>query len=282
MEIFKEIEPIRAYLKSKRQTGFSIGLVPTMGALHAGHLALIKASKAENDITVCSIYVNPTQFNNASDLAKYPRLLEKDSDMLSNAGCDVLFSPANEEMYASVSELKIDFGQLDKILEGKFRPGHFSGVGLVVSKLFNIVKPDVAYFGQKDFQQFAVISKLNEELLFDLKLKAIPIMREADGLAMSSRNMRLNDTERKNALVLYQSLLFAKESLKQGKPWEQIEKSVREKFEAISGARLEYISLADTVNLNPLNNVSSPTKAVILIAGYVGEVRLIDNILLEE
>jgi pantoate--beta-alanine ligase len=282
MEIFKEIEPIRAYLKSKRQTGFSIGLVPTMGALHAGHLALIKASKAENDITVCSIYVNPTQFNNASDLAKYPRLLEKDSDMLSNAGCDVLFAPANEEMYASVSELKIDFGQLDKILEGKFRPGHFSGVGLVVSKLFNIIKPDVAYFGQKDFQQFAIISKLKEELLFDLKLKAIPIMREADGLAMSSRNMRLNDTERKNALVLYQSLLFAKESLKQGKPWEQIEKSVREKFEAISGAQLEYISLADTVNLNPLNNVSSLTKAVILIAGYVGEVRLIDNILLEE
>src|SRR6478735_2463281 len=204
MEIFKEIGPLRAYLRSQKKGQSTVGLVPTMGALHTGHLTLIKEAKAENDLTVCSIYVNPTQFNNASDLAKYPRLLEKDSQLLKEAGCDVLFAPENSEMYASPSELKLEFGQLDKILEGKFRPGHFSGVGLVVSKLFNIVKPDRAYFGQKDFQQFAIISKLNEELLFGISLKAVYIVREEDGLAMSSRNLRLSSEERKKAIIFYQ------------------------------------------------------------------------------
>jgi pantoate--beta-alanine ligase len=281
MEIFKETEPLRAYLRSKRIGKFSVGLVPTMGALHAGHLALIRQSKEENDLTVCSIYVNPTQFNNASDLAKYPRLLEKDSLLLKQKGCDVVFAPADQEMYASPSQVKIDFGSLDKILEGQFRPGHFSGVGLVVSKLFNIVKPDTAYFGQKDYQQFAIISKLKEELLFDLKLKAIPIVREDDGLAMSSRNLRLNPDERKKATIFYQSLLHARKSLSEGKNWKQIETEVTRMCEAYTDVRLEYISLADQKNLLPLETVTTE-KAVILIAGYVGEIRLIDNLLLDE
>ena len=282
MEIFKEIGPLKAYLRSRKRGEFSVGLVPTMGALHTGHLTLIKESKAENDLTVCSIYVNPTQFNNASDLAKYPRLLEKDSLLLSQSGCDVLFAPENTAMYASSSELKMDFGQLDKILEGKFRPGHFSGVGLVVSKLFNIVKPDIAYFGQKDFQQFAIISKLNEELLFGISLKAVSIVREEDGLAMSSRNLRLNEEERKRAVIFYQSLLHAKTCLTEGKNWTSIEAEVKNRCEALPGVKLEYITLADRKNLNSLHNVTVPNQAVILIAGYVGEVRLIDNILLDE
>lgn len=282
MEIFNQIEPLRAYLKSQRKTKLSIGLVPTMGALHAGHLTLIKTAKAENDVTVCSVYVNPTQFTNAGDLEKYPRLLENDSAMLETAGCDVLFAPSNEEMYASPSQLKIDFGDLDKVLEGKFRPGHFSGVGLVVSKLFNIVQPDIAYFGQKDYQQFAVITRLKEELLFDLKLRAVPIVREVNGLAMSSRNRRLTTDQRETATVFYQSLLFAKQSLSERMPWREIESEVKRRCEAVSDVRLEYIALADRKNLNPLENVSTASQAVILIAGYVGEVRLIDNILLEE
>ena len=282
MDIFNQIEPLRAYLKSQRKTNLSIGLVPTMGALHAGHLALIKTSKIENEITVCSIYVNPTQFNNAGDLEKYPRLLEKDSAMLESVGCNILFAPLNEEMYASPSQLRIDFGDLDKVLEGKFRPGHFSGVGLVVSKLFNIVQPDIAYFGQKDYQQFAVITKLKEELLFDSKLKALPIVREVNGLAMSSRNRRLTADQRETAMVFYQSLLFAKQSLSKRMPWKQIESEVERRCEAMPDVRLEYIALVDRKNLNSLDHVSIASQAVILIAGYVGEVRLIDNILLEE
>jgi pantoate--beta-alanine ligase len=282
MEIFKEIEPLKAYLRSKKTGQFSVGLVPTMGALHAGHLALIQESRAENDITVCSIFVNPTQFNNPADLAKYPRLPEEDSGLLEQSGCNVLFMPDNIQMYPSSSDLKLDFGQLDKILEGKFRPGHFSGVGLIVSKLFNIVQPDKAYFGQKDFQQFAVISKLNEELSFGIVLKAVRIMREEDGLAMSSRNLRLNAQERKHALIFYQSLLYARKALKEGREWKEIESEVKARFEILPEVKLEYISLANRKNLNPLENVRMLNEAVILIAGYVGEVRLIDNILLEE
>ena len=282
MEIFTQIEPLRAYLKSQRKRKLSIGLVPTMGALHSGHLTIINTSKAENDLTVCSIYVNPTQFNNAADLEKYPRILQKDSALLEAAGCGVLFAPHNEEMYSLPSQVKIDFGDLDKILEGKFRPGHFSGVGLVVSKLFNIVQPDIAYFGQKDYQQFAVITRLKEELLFDLKLKAIPIVREPDGLAMSSRNMRLTSEQRKTALVFYQSLLLAKQLLIDRMNWNQVQSEVKNKCEALQGVKLEYIALADRKNLNALDNVTVASEAVLLIAGYVGEVRLIDNILLEE
>jgi len=282
MEIFTQIEPLRAYLKNQRKRKLSIGLVPTMGALHSGHLTIINTSKAENDLTVCSIYVNPTQFNNAADLEKYPRILQKDSALLEAAGCDVLFAPRNEEMYSLPSQVKIDFGDLDKILEGKFRPGHFSGVGLVVSKLFNIVQPDIAYFGQKDYQQFAVITRLKEELLFDLKLKAVPIVREPNGLAMSSRNMRLTSEQRKTALVFYQSLLLAKQLLIDRMNWNQVQSEVKNKCEALPGVKLEYIALADRKNLNALDNVTVASEAVLLIAGYVGEVRLIDNILLEE
>jgi pantoate--beta-alanine ligase len=279
MEIFNEIKPLRAYLDNRRRQQLTIGLVPTMGALHQGHLELIRASRKENDVTICSIYVNPTQFNNPSDLEKYPRTLENDKALLSTVGCDVIFAPTNLEMYKRASELHFDFGSLDKILEGEFRPGHFSGVALIVSKLFNIVQPNRAYFGQKDFQQYKVITKLADELLFDIELSSVPIMREPTGLAMSSRNQRLNEQDKVKALVLYQSLLMAKELLLNGESIANVKMKVKEKCTALPNVKLEYIELADTENLMPSQNVSS--KTILLIAGYVGEVRLIDNLLIE-
>src|SRR5690349_17596092 len=170
MQVFNEVAPLKAFLEAKKREGKTVGLVPTMGALHAGHLSIIEASKVANDITVCSIYVNPTQFNNPSDLQKYPRTFDKDTESLKKVECDVLFYPVNEEMYAGSSLLKFDFGHLDKVMEGRFRPGHFSGVALVVSKLFHIVEPHNAYFGQKDWQQFTIIRQLVEELKFNLTL----------------------------------------------------------------------------------------------------------------
>ncbi len=279
MEIFEEVKALKVFLRTRRDKHLSIGLVPTMGALHDGHLELIKASKAENQITVCSIYVNPAQFNNPSDLEKYPRTIERDSELLRKAGCDVIFAPSNQEMYSQRTTLKFDFGSLDKVMEGKFRPGHFSGVALVVSKLFNIVQPNRAYFGQKDFQQFKIISKVVDELLFDLKLSSVPIMREQSGLAMSSRNQRLSSIERETAVIFYQSLQMGRELLLKGDSLEKVKHEVKKKCESISGIRLEYIELADTENLKPIEIVSS--KSILLIAGYVGEVRLIDNLLLE-
>lgn len=279
MEIFNEIKPIRAFLTAQKKRGKSVGLVPTMGALHEGHLELIRISRQENDLTVCSIYVNPAQFNNAGDLEKYPRTLASDTALLEAAGCDAVFAPANSEMYSIPSQLHFDMGHLDKILEGEFRPGHFSGVALVVSKLFNIVAPTRAYFGQKDFQQLKVITKLVEELMFDIELRSVPIVREESGLAMSSRNQRLNTEEKERATVFYRSLLLAKDLLKKGESIIPVREKVKQLCESEAAVRLEYFEWVDTVNLKPAENVSSQT--ILLIAGYVGEVRLIDNLIVE-
>ena len=280
MQIFEEIEPIRAYLDDQRRKGKSIGLVPTMGALHQGHLSLIGASKGENDITVGTIYVNPTQFNNSTDLAKYPRSLEADIAQRTQAGCEVLFKPSNEVMYGKTdNSLKFDFGQLDKVLEGKFRPGHFSGVALVVSKLFNIIQPHRAYFGQKDYQQFLVISRLVEELKFPLQLKSIPISRETSGLALSSRNQRLSEEGRAKALLLVKSLRFTRDELLNGQNINDVRKEIQARFDGTPGAKLEYLELADRNTLEALQH-GEKESAVILIAGFVDDVRLIDNMLL--
>lgn len=280
MEIFTQITPLKAFLGDLKCQGKSIGLVPTMGALHEGHIALIKASKARNQVTVSSIFVNPIQFNNRNDLIKYPRTLEKDTKLLESVGCDVLFNPSDEEMYPKESLLKLDFGHLDKTMEGAFRPGHFSGVGLVVSKLFNIVEPDHAYFGQKDWQQFAIIKKLTEELNFNIVLHSVETLREADGLALSSRNLRLNPSERQTATVFYKALLQAKDALKQGKTVGEVKPLVREFVEHSPEARLEYFELVDSKNLIALESVQQSTTPIMCIAGYVGEVRLIDNMFL--
>jgi pantoate--beta-alanine ligase len=277
MEIFKEIAPLKAFLKAKKLQQYSIGLVPTMGALHRGHLSLIEASKAQNQVTVCSIFVNPTQFNNPSDLEKYPRTLDKDTLLLEKVECDVVFCPDSREMYQTQSILKMDFGSLDKVMEGRFRPGHFSGVGLVVSKLFNIVEPDHAYFGQKDWQQFAIIRQLTEELNFNVTLHGVPTLREPDGLALSSRNLRLNETQRQQASVFYRALLAAREAFKDGKEAGFVKRLVQKIIEQQPGVVFEYFELADSKNLNLLENVKASDQPIMCIAGFVGEVRLIDN-----
>jgi len=279
MEIFYEIKPLRAFLKAKQRHLFTIGLVPTMGALHEGHLELIRTSRSQNDITICSIYVNPTQFNNAVDLEKYPRTLDSDKEKLEKAGCDVIFAPGNEEMYQTKSEIGFDVGEIGSVLEGEFRPGHFNGVAQVVCKLFNIIQPNRAYFGQKDFQQYKVIEKLVDELQFDIQLTSVPIFRERSGLAMSSRNQRLNENEKEKATVFYQSLLVASELLKKGEQFITVKKKVRQMCESTPNVKLEYIEWVDTKNLKPVQTVLA--GSVLLIAGYVGEVRLIDNLLLE-
>lgn len=280
MDIFHEIKPLRAFLREKNKRDLQIGFVPTMGALHAGHLSLIEQSKKHGCFTVCSIFVNPAQFNNPEDLKKYPRTLEADVALLKKAGCDVLFFPAVEEMYATKSVTSFDFGALDKTMEGEFRPGHFSGVALVVSKLLHIVNPTHAFFGQKDWQQFTIVKQLVKDLSFDLQLHAVSTLREADGLAMSSRNQRLNPEQRKKAIIFYTILLEAKQELHAGSSIKEIERKAKEKIERDSECRLEYLCLANRENLSPLSNVEESGTAVLCIAGFIGDVRLIDNILL--
>jgi pantoate--beta-alanine ligase len=281
MQIFREIQPLKAFLVEKRLSGQSIGFVPTMGALHEGHLSIINSSINENSVTVCSIFVNPTQFNNAKDLEKYPRTLESDINLLERVGCNVLFCPEVKTMYGQESVIQFDFGQLDKVMEGEFRPGHFSGVALVVSKLFHIIEPDIAYFGQKDWQQFAIIRKLVQDLKFNVTLKSIPTVREADGLAMSSRNMRLTPGQREKALILYNSLNQARILLKKGMPISDVRiHYIHPLFRQDDEIKLEYFELVDSENLTPLKNVEESKTPILCTAAFVGDVRLIDNMFL--
>ena len=277
MEIFKQIAPLKAFLTDRRLQGKSIGLVPTMGALHRGHLHLVKNSKGENDLTVSTIFINPTQFNNPDDLKKYPRTLSKDTELLAEVLCDVLFCPEESEIYPEKSTIKLDFGNLDKVMEGKYRPGHFSGVGLVVSKFLNIVQPDNAYFGQKDWQQFAVIRQLVRELNFNVKLHSVPTLREPDGLALSSRNIRLTNEQREQATVLFRALTLAKARFAKGFNLSDIRSEVKKAVEREPDVKLEYFEVADSKNLMLLENVSQADEPIMCIAAFVGEVRLIDN-----
>lgn len=280
MQIFKEIGPLKAFLVEKRKQGQTIGFVATMGALHEGHLELIRNSQNENSTTICSIFVNPSQFNNQADLQKYPRTFESDTEKLRKVGCDVLFFPEVETMYNQPSLLKFDFGYLDKVMEGEFRPGHFSGVALVVSKLFHIVEPDVAYFGQKDWQQFAIIQQLTHELKFNVKLKSVPTLRETSGLAMSSRNERLSPEQRTKAAVINRVLKEAVNKLKNDQLVSDVKAYVKNQFAQDPEVRLEYFEVADSENLKPLKNVNDSMQPILCIAAFVGEVRLIDNMFL--
>lgn len=283
MYIFNTISETQQYLKSQQRAGKTIGFVPTMGALHAGHISLIERAKAENDLAVCSIFVNPTQFNNPEDLKKYPRTLEKDCEMLLSAGCDVVFAPSAEEMYPSLPQLKMDFGTLETVMEGKFRPGHFNGVGIVVSKLFNIVKPEKAYFGLKDLQQVAVIRRMVQDLSFDLEIIPCPTLRESDGLAMSSRNTRLSPEARALAPQIYKALNLAKEKLQAGASVSEMQVAVNEHFASfpafeLAAFRLEYFEAADFDTLLPVEAKIEDGKTALCVAAFLGGVRLIDNI----
>lgn len=278
MEVFKDIIPLKNYLKSHRFKGKSIGLVPTMGALHEGHISLVENAREDNDITVCSIYVNPTQFNNKNDLKAYPRNLEKDLSMLEEKGCDVVFVPSDDIMYAEKSAMTISFGSLEHVMEGKFRPGHFNGVGIVVSKLLNIVQPDKAYFGQKDLQQYLIIKRLVNELMFPVEIKQVNIVREADGLAKSSRNLRLSKEDRQKSVVLYRALLKVKEELEKGKNVDEARAQAATMFN-VNGVQLEYLEIVDTTNLRTVENVSKEKDVAVCVAAMVGDIRLIDNII---
>lgn len=280
MQIFREIEPLGAFLVEKRKAGQSIGFVPTMGALHGGHLALIAAAQADNAVTVCSIFVNPTQFNNALDFNNYPRTLEQDVRLLEQAGCDVLFCPDEQEMHSRSSYLNFNFGHLETVMEGKFRPGHFNGVAQVVSKLFHIVNPDHAYFGQKDWQQFVIISTLVDELKFNVTLHSVETVRENDGLAMSSRNLRLSEKQRRQAILIPATLAEAKAKLKGGDSILSVKKFVEDTFKSNPGITLEYIEVVNSKNLLPLYSVEEADRPILCMAAFVGEVRLIDNMFL--
>lgn len=278
MKIFYSIAETQNYLKAQQKTGKTIGFVPTMGALHAGHISLIEASKQENSLTVCSIFVNPTQFNNPDDLKGYPRTLEKDSEMLLEVGCDVVFAPSAEEMYPSLPKIKLNFGSLENVMEGKFRPGHFNGVGIVVSKLFHIVKPDKAYFGLKDLQQVAVIRKMVSDFSFDLQIIPCATLREADGLAMSSRNMRLSIEARAMAPNIYKTLQLAKEKLQIGTSSKETLGLVNSFLSTIPAIELEYLEIADFDTLEPIEQAGAIGKTAVCIAAFLGGVRLIDNV----
>lgn len=280
MQIFKEIDLLKAFLVEKRSQAKTVGLVPTMGALHEGHLKLINNSQNDNSTTICSIFVNPSQFNNLADLQKYPRTLDTDIALLQKVGCDALFCPEVETMYDNHSFVRFDFGQQDKVMEGEFRPGHFSGVALVVSKLFHIVEPDRAYFGQKDWQQFAIIRQLTKELKFNLTLKCVPTVREASGLALSSRNARLTSAQREKASIINGLLKEAIAQLKNGKSVFHVKDYVKAKLDHDPEIRLEYFEVADSENLMLLADVTESTRPILCIAAFVGEVRLIDNMFL--
>jgi pantoate--beta-alanine ligase len=253
-----------------------------MGALHEGHLSLVKRCNAQNDYTVVSIFVNPAQFNNPEDLEKYPRNSTRDLALLEAHNCDVVFMPSVEEMYPRPTRLRIDFGQVENRLEGAFRPGHFHGVGLVVSKLFNIVQPARAYFGQKDLQQYVIINQLVNDLSFPVSLHCEPIVREETGLAMSSRNERLTPLEREKASALFKALKSAEEQVCTGnKSFAEISQDMMEWLSA-QDVRPEYFEIVKAEDLGEVHREDLPVELAICVAAFVGEVRLIDNIIIEK
>ncbi len=282
MILFKKAADLRKWLDHQQEKGNSTGFVPTMGALHAGHISLIHQSRAANSITVCSIFVNPTQFNEPIDFEKYPVTIEKDITMLEEAACDVLFLPSVKEMYPDGIKAKMhyDLGYPETVLEGKYRPGHFQGVCMVVHRLLDIVTPSELYLGQKDYQQCMVIIKLVELIGASPKIKVniCPTLREMDGLAMSSRNTRLNPEERKKAVAISQVLKHIKEELRPGE-LHSLKEQARARLEE-EGFRVDYVEIADAFDLSLVKQWDGEQKLVALVAAFINEIRLIDNMLL--
>ena len=281
MEIVHTVRDLQASLSALRAQGKTVGLVPTMGALHAGHASLVKRSVAENDATVVSVFVNPTQFNDKTDLEKYPRTLEADCRLLDECGATIAFAPSVEEVYPEPDTRHFSYAPLDTVMEGKYRPGHFNGVCQVVSKLFDMVKPDRAYFGEKDFQQLAIIREMVRQMHFPLQIVGCPIVREADGLALSSRNKRLTPEQRTEALQISQTL-FASVEYAKSHTVAETKQFVEDRIAAAPGLRLEYFSLVDGNTLQDVSAWDDSTYIVGCITVFCGEVRLIDNIKYKE
>lgn len=281
MEIFSEKQPLKVFLSKLKAQNKSIGFVPTMGALHEGHLSLLKKAKKKNEIVVASIFVNPTQFDNKDDLIKYPKTLENDIMLLKKVNCDVLFNPSVDEIYAkNVSAKKFSFDGLEYEMEGKFREGHFNGVGTIVKNLFEIIEPDKAYFGEKDFQQLQIIRNMVKNHKLDVKIKGCPIFRENDGLAMSSRNTRLKSNYRKAAPFIYKILKKAKKKFKT-ESISKINTWVNQEFRNHPLLKLEYFTIADEKSLKTINEKDPQKNYRAFIAVFAGEIRLIDNIKLK-
>jgi len=278
MIVLSTIGETRQWLAVQRAMGKTVGFVPTMGALHQGHLNLVSRSCHENDISGCSIFVNPIQFNNQEDLTKYPRTLETDLQLLEQTGCDLVFVPSVEEMYPRPVDEKYDFGNLERVMEGEHRPGHFNGVAVVVKKLFDIFQPDRAYFGEKDFQQLRIIQLLVELETIPVEIVPCPTVRETDGLAMSSRNRRLSAAERAAAPEIYKTLLRAKE-LAKIIPIPEL-REISTAWLENKGFKVDYFELADSITLKPVKNWEEAPGVVACVAAFLGNVRLIDNMIL--
>lgn len=277
MEVVRTVAQLRSELDKARSKGLSIGLVPTMGALHDGHISLIDKARADNDIVVVSVFVNPTQFNNPDDLRTYPRTEEADSEKLRAAGVDYALIPTVEEMYPTPDTRVFDLGPVAEVMEGAMRPGHFNGVAQIVSKLFDIVRPDRAYFGEKDFQQIAVIRRMAELEGFDLDIVACPIKREADGLAMSSRNVRLTPEQREIAPAIHRVLLSSIDWAKDHSVADTI-RYVTDEINSFPHMQVEYYQIVDGPTMQPISQWSDTTQPVGCVTVYCGDVRLIDNI----
>lgn len=283
MLLFKRVSDLQKHLNSLKNKGLNIGFVPTMGALHRGHISLIDRSRAECDVTVASIFVNPTQFNNVTDLEKYPRTAERDIEMLAESGCEILFMPDVSEVYPNgmTPSVKFNFGKLDRVLEGVFRPGHFEGMAQVVHRLLEIVNPNRLYMGQKDFQQAAIVGRMLELMKSETELVACPIQREPDGLAMSSRNARITPDDRSKVALIYQTLAEAAEQVGEYNP-SDIQRLALTKLKSEPNFKVEYFEIVDGRTLLPIQLFEDTDYAVALVAVWVGEVRLIDNMILKQ
>ena len=278
MIIYRKVAEINHYISDKKKENISIGFVPTMGALHQGHISLISKSKTDNLLTVCSIFVNPTQFNNPDDFKKYPITIESDIEMLEAAGCDILFLPQREEVYPpGFIKTHYELGGLENILEGSYRQGHFQGVCLVVERLLKIIPCDILYLGQKDYQQCMIIEKMTQLRNINCSIKISPTIREKDGLAMSSRNSRLSNSERTAATIIYQALIYMKSNLK-NKSLDDLKNNAYQMLED-SGFEVDYIVITD-LHLGSVENLNSNNTLVGLIAATINSIRLIDNMIL--
>jgi pantoate--beta-alanine ligase len=276
MERYKKVSELKSRLAGLKADK-TIGFVPTMGALHDGHLSLVGICKSMCDITVASIFVNPAQFNDKEDYQRYPRTLEKDGEILENAGCDIVFTPDDKEIYPAKDERIFDFGELDKVMEGKFRPGHFNGVAQVVSRLFDIVNPDKSFFGQKDFQQVSIIKNMVKQLHLTTEIVVCPIIRESDGLAMSSRNMLLSEDQRTEAVKISQALFYAKEQAIKMPVSAIIDETVR-RINSSPELRVEYLEIVDANTLQLVSEWDDATEIFACAAVHSGKIRLIDNV----
>ena len=276
MEVFAESSVIQDYLQKQREKGKSIGFVATMGSLHSGHLALVKQAKNDNDLVITSIFVNPTQFNNAEDLEKYPRNEERDLKNLQSVDCDIVFLPAVKELYPDeVKGENINLRGLDRLMEGTFRPNHFQGVATVIRRFFDILNPDKAYFGLKDYQQYLIVKNVANDLGFKTEVIGSPIERNNKGLALSSRNERLSEDQKEEALIIYECLNWAQRHHKDHSPKEIKERTIKRFRE--SSLELEYVEICEAELLKPLENWNGQNSARMFIAAFAGKVRLIDN-----